>query len=72
MANQPKAKHSLDLIIIKEVVAKMGGVEGVEEMTTEQIEAMARGELLRQEAASFTQVLLVSRLIQEVGWNQQN
>ena len=72
MANQLKAKHSLDLIIIKEVVAKMGGVEGVEEMTTEQIEAMARGELLRQEAASFTQVLLVSRLIQEVGWNQQN
>ena len=72
MANQLQAKHSLDLIIIKEVVAKMGGVEGVEEMTTEQIEAMARGELLRQEAASFTQVLLVSRLIQEVGWNQQN
>merc|ERR1719357_908971 len=56
VANQLKAKHSLDLIIIKEVVAKMGGVEGVEEMTSEQIEATAGGELLRQEAASFTQV----------------
>ena len=56
VANQLKAKHSLDLIIIKEVVAKMGGIEGVEEMTSEQIEATAGGELLRQEAASFTQV----------------
>ena len=56
VANQLKAKHSLDLIIIKEVVAKMGGVEGVEEMTSEQIEATAGGELLRQEAASFSQV----------------
>merc|ERR1719305_2144804 len=34
----------------------MGGIEGVEEMTSEQIEATAGGELLRQEAASFTQV----------------
>ena len=31
----------------------MGGIEGVEEMTTEQIEATAGGELLRQEAARF-------------------
>lgn len=53
VANQLKAKHSLDLLIIKEVVAKMGGIEGVEEMTTEQIEATAGGELLRQEAARF-------------------
>merc|ERR1719508_197435 len=56
VANQLKAKHSLDLLIIKEVVAKMGGIEGVEEMTPEQIEATAGGELLRQEAASFTQI----------------
>ena len=57
VANQLKAKHSLDLLIIKEIVAKMGGVEGAEEMTAEQLEASAGGELLRQEAASFTQVL---------------
>ena len=58
VANQLKAKHSLDLLIIKEIVAKMGGVEGAEEMTAEQLEASAGGELLRQEAASFTQVLI--------------
>merc|ERR1712142_990850 len=56
VANQLKAKHSLDLLIIKEIVAKMGGIEGVEEMTAEQLEASAGGELLRQEAASFTQI----------------
>merc|ERR1719336_2010877 len=56
VANQLKAKHSLDLLIIKEIVTKMGGVEGVEEMTAEQLEASAGGELLRQEAASFTQI----------------
>ena len=56
VANQLKAKHSLDLLIIKEIVAKMGGVEGAEEMTAEQLEASSGGELLRQEAASFTQV----------------
>ena len=56
VANQLKAKHSLDLLIIKEIVAKMGGIEGLEEMTAEQLEASAGGELLRQEAASFTQI----------------
>ena len=54
VANQLKAKHSLDLIIIKEVVAKLGGVEGVEEMTLDQIEATAGGELPRHEAVSFS------------------
>ena len=34
----------------------MGGVEGVEEMTAEQLETSGGGELLRQEAASFTQI----------------
>ena len=55
VANQLKAKHSLDLLIIKEIVAKMGGVEGAEEMTAEQLEASSGGELLRQEAASDSQ-----------------
>lgn len=56
VANQLKNKHSLDLLIMKEVVLKMGGIEGAEEMTSEQIDAMAGGELLRQEAGSFTQI----------------
>eukprot|EP00095_Tigriopus_kingsejongensis_P004528 maker-scaffold532_size145644-snap-gene-0.42 protein:Tk04528 transcript:maker-scaffold532_size145644-snap-gene-0.42-mRNA-1 annotation:"tho complex subunit 2" len=56
VANQLKDKHSLDLLIMREVVLKMGGIEGAEEMTSEQIDAMAGGELLRQEAGSFTQI----------------
>ncbi len=39
------------------IVAKMGGIEAAEEMTPEQLDALSGGELLRQEASSFTQVL---------------
>ena len=56
VANQLKSKKSLDLLILKEVVLKMGGIEAAEEMTLEQIRAMSGGELLRSEAGSFTQI----------------
>ena len=56
VANQLKSKRSLDLLILKEVVLKMSGIEAAEEMTEEQIDAMAGGELLRQEAGSFNQI----------------
>ena len=56
MANQLKSKKSLDLLILKEMVLKMGGIEAAEEMTNEQIDAMAGGDLLRQEAGSFSQI----------------
>ena len=56
MANQLKNKRSLDLLILKEVVHKMSGIEASEEMTNEQIDAMAGGDLLKQEAGSFNQV----------------
>jgi len=56
VANQLKAKHSLDLLIVKEIVQKMGGIEAAEEMTAEQIDALSGGEILRSEAATFTQV----------------
>lgn len=62
MANQLKAKHSLDLHIINEVVAKMGGIEGVEEMTTEQIEATACGERSQVLPRYGTQVVSMCRL----------
>ena len=58
VANQLKAKHSLDLLIVKEIVQKMGGIEAAEEMTADQIDAMSGGEILRAEAATFTQVKL--------------
>lgn len=56
VANQLKDKRSLDLLILKEVVLKMSGIEAAEEMTDEQINAMAGGEILRQEAGSFNQI----------------
>ncbi|XP_066999560.2 THO complex subunit 2 isoform X2 [Anabrus simplex] len=56
VANQLKAQKSLDLLILKEIVQKMAGIEAAEEMTTEQLEAMAGGELLKGEAGYFSQV----------------
>ncbi|XP_055542329.1 THO complex subunit 2 [Wyeomyia smithii] len=56
VANQLKAHKSLDLLILKEVVQKMTGIEAAEEMTAEQISAMCGGELLRGEAGYFSQV----------------
>ena len=41
VANQLKSERSLDLLILKEIVVKMGGIEAAEEMTAGQIEAMA-------------------------------
>jgi THO complex subunit 2 len=39
----------LDLLILKEVVQKMAGVEAAEDLTMEQVNAMAGGELLKAE-----------------------
>ena len=44
------------MLILKEIVHKMSGIEASEEMTNEQIDAMAGGDLLRQEAGSFNQI----------------
>ncbi len=41
VANQLKSKKSLDLLILKEIVVKMSGIESAEEMTADQIDAMA-------------------------------
>ena len=41
VANQLKSKKSLDLLILKEIVLKMSGIEAAEEMTADQIDAMA-------------------------------
>ncbi|KAL3266220.1 hypothetical protein HHI36_010402 [Cryptolaemus montrouzieri] len=56
VANQLKAQKSLDLLILKEVVQKMAGIESAEDLTIEQLSAMAGGELLRAEAGYFSQV----------------
>ncbi|XP_012547253.2 THO complex subunit 2 isoform X1 [Bombyx mori] len=56
VANRLKAQQSQDLIVLKEIVQKMAGIEAAEEMTPEQLEAMAGGELLKGEAGYFSQV----------------
>jgi len=56
LANQLKKQKSLELLILKEIVQKMAGIEAAEEMTAEQLEAMAGGELLKGEAGYFSQV----------------
>lgn len=40
---------SLDLLILKEIVQKMAGIEAAEELTDEQLDAMAGGDLLKGE-----------------------
>ena len=40
---------SFDLLVLKEVVSKMAGIEISDEVTSSQMEAMAGGELLKAE-----------------------
>ncbi|KTF77595.1 hypothetical protein cypCar_00039485, partial [Cyprinus carpio] len=45
-----------DLLILKEVVQKMAGIEITDEMTVEQLEAMTGGEQLKAEGGYFGQI----------------
>ncbi|XP_072398608.1 THO complex subunit 2 [Diabrotica undecimpunctata] len=56
VANQLKAQKSLDLLILKEVVQKMAGVDTAEDLTMDQLNALAGGELLKSEAGYFSQI----------------
>ncbi|XP_060039218.1 THO complex subunit 2 isoform X6 [Erinaceus europaeus] len=56
VANQLKAGKSFDLLILKEVVQKMAGIEITEEMKMEQLEAMTGGEQLKAEGGYFGQI----------------
>ena len=44
---------SLDLLVLKEVVQKMSGIELTEEVTVTQLEALCGGELLKAEVSSL-------------------
>ena len=46
----------MDLLVLKEIVSKMAGIETTEQMTSEQLAALSGGELLRQEGGYFNQV----------------
>ncbi|XP_022246119.1 THO complex subunit 2-like, partial [Limulus polyphemus] len=56
VANQLKAEKSVDLLVLKEIVQKMAGIEATEEITPQQLESMAGGELLRAEGGFFNQM----------------
>lgn len=66
VANQLIAGKSLDLLILKEVVQKMAGIEASEELTSEQLEAMTGGELLRSEGGYFNQLRNVKKSSQRL------
>lgn len=49
VTNQLKAGKSFDLLVLKEVVQKMSGLEISEEVTMSQLDALCGGELLKAE-----------------------
>lgn len=48
-AANSKDGQSIDLLVLKELIAKMGGIEIIEELSDAQIEAQGGGETLRAE-----------------------
>ncbi|KAK3752595.1 hypothetical protein QZH41_018789 [Actinostola sp. cb2023] len=56
VTNQLKAGKSFDLLVLKEVVQKMSGIEMSEEVTMSQLEALCGGELLKAEGGYFGQI----------------
>ncbi|XP_057313993.1 THO complex subunit 2-like [Hydractinia symbiolongicarpus] len=56
IANQLKAGKSLDLLVLKEVVQKMSGVESNDDITPQQLEALSGGEMIKSEGAYFSQI----------------
>ncbi|XP_064404641.1 THO complex subunit 2-like isoform X2 [Halichondria panicea] len=56
VANQLKAGKSVDLLVLKEVIVKMAGIDVTETVTSQQLEALSGGELLKAEGAYYGQV----------------
>ncbi|XP_076041102.1 THO complex subunit 2-like protein isoform X4 [Oratosquilla oratoria] len=61
VANQLKAEKSIDLLILREIVQKMGGTDSMEDLTAEKLDAMCGGELLRREAGQYFQERNIKR-----------
>lgn len=49
VAQQLKAGNSFDLCVLREIVENMSGIETTAQMTHDQVEALAGGDLLKQE-----------------------
>ena len=60
-----KFRFSIDLLLMREIVQKMAGIEISEEITEDQLDAMSGGELLKQEVNSW--IFLAVRLAVLVG-----
>ena len=60
VSSQLKAEESADLVVLKELILQMTGMENTENVTEEQLEALSGGPLLRKEAGSFITVRVCS------------
>jgi len=56
IANQLKAGNSLDLVLLTDLIQKMTGIETIQAITDDRIEALMGGDVLRTEGAYFNQV----------------
>ncbi|XP_065225591.1 THO complex subunit 2 isoform X3 [Planococcus citri] len=56
VCNQMKVYKSFDLLILKEIIQKMSGIEFNEDMTNEQLSAFSGGEILKSEGGYFTHI----------------
>lgn len=57
--SQINIAFSLDLLILKEIVQKMAGIEAAEEMTADQLDAMAGGDLLKNEVIYLIKKIII-------------
>uniref|UniRef100_A0A1I7W1H0 THO complex subunit 2 n=1 Tax=Loa loa TaxID=7209 RepID=A0A1I7W1H0_LOALO len=63
VANQLKNNKSFDLLVLREIIQNMSGIESMTGLTADQLEALAGGDTLRQEAGSFSTVRTNRRAI---------
>uniref|UniRef100_A0A0R3RSG9 THO complex subunit 2 n=1 Tax=Elaeophora elaphi TaxID=1147741 RepID=A0A0R3RSG9_9BILA len=63
VANQLKNNKSFDLLVLREIIQNMSGIESTTGLTADQLEALAGGDTLRQEAGSFSTVRTNRRAI---------
>jgi THO complex subunit 2 len=61
VVNQLKDGSSLDLVLLRELIAKMSGVEIIEDMSENQLEAQAGGETLKLESQPIPQKMNLKR-----------
>lgn len=63
ICNQLKDERSLDLLVLRELLAQMGSVEAVEEASDGQMEGLAGGRTLQHESSQFKQAKYKKRAI---------